>query len=128
VLPALLLVACARQDYVPVDLQVDVEAELPPEADVVRFCVTDGVVRRIGAAAGRFAVTGLFPDRDPEIVVDVIDADEVVLGRVGPLVVDEPYVVADYETCDDCARCEAPGTQPPEGAPSWTLGLRFSSE
>ena len=124
----LLLVAlagCARTEHVPVDLQVDVDAELPPDAEAVRFCVTDGVVRRFGAASGRYALTGLFADRDPEIVVDVVGADDEVLGRVGPIVVDEPYVVADYGACEGCARCEAPGTMPPEGEPAWVLGLRF---
>ncbi len=123
---ALLLVGCARTEHIPVDLQVDVEAALPPEAEVVRFCVTDGIARRFGAASGRFALTGLYADEDPEIVVDVVDAAEVVIGRVGPIVVDLPYLVVGYESCEGCSRCEADGDPPPEGEPSWTLGLRFS--
>lgn len=101
------------------------DAPLPAAAEAVRFCVADGVVRRFGAASGRYAVTGLFADEDPEIVVDVIDANEDLLGRVGPIVVDEAYVVAGYEACEGCARCEAPGTMPLEGEPAWVLGLRF---
>jgi hypothetical protein len=121
----LTLAACARTEHVPVDLQVDVDAELPDGAEQVRLCISDGVARTFGAASGRYALTGLFPDGTFELTVDVFDAEESVFARVGPLLLEDFYTVADLDECEDCSACVGTGEAPPADAASWTLGARF---
>ena len=118
--------ACARTEHVPVDVQVDVLAPLPDDAAWVRLCVTDGVDARFAATDGRFALTGLFPAGPHEVTADVLDASEAVFVRAGPVLVEDGYATVGLDACDACTPCAGSGDRPPEGQPSWVLGLRFS--
>ncbi len=113
--------ACARTEHTPVDLELDVDVALPDSASNVRICVTDGLARTFGAGDGRYALTGLDP-QSPEVTVDLLDPDGLVTGRVGPIVLDEPFVVASLDACDACEPCIGGG--PPAPNPL-TLGVRF---
>jgi hypothetical protein len=114
------LAACARTEHVAVDLELDILADLPVEADAVRICAADGPGRTFGAGDARYALTGL-PD-DPEVTVDVLDASETVVARTGPLVLDAAFASAPLDACDDCAPCIGGG---PPAADPLTLGVRF---
>jgi len=114
---------------VAVDLQVDVDAPLPDEAEWVRLCITDGVHEEFGAGDGRYALPGV--EADPELTVQVLDEQRLIVGGAGPVLVDEDHHVVPYLElgCDGghpvCSACEGEGRPPPEGEPSWVLGLRF---
>lgn len=119
------LAGCARTEHTPVDLQIDVDTELPSDAETVNLCVAAGPWRQFGAAAGRYALTGLFVDVVPEVTVDVLDASGVVIGRVGPVVVAAPYLVASLDECAECSVCSSSGEIPADDEDSLVLGVRF---
>jgi hypothetical protein len=108
-----------------VDLQVDVQAPLPDGAELVTLCIAEGPSQEFAATTGRFALAGLFPDVVPELTADVRDVDGILIGRVGPMLLEESYMLADYVACDECDACESMDLSPPEGEPSWALALRF---
>lgn len=117
----LALAACARTEHTPVDLELDVEVALPAAASNVRICETDGIARTFGAGDGRYALTGLTPV-SPEVTVDLLDGAGLVIGRVGPIVLEEPYVVASLDACDACPPCIGGGSAAQDPA---ALGVRF---
>ena len=127
---ALVLGGCAATEHSPVDIQLDVRAPIPDGTEFVRFCVDDGPTRPFGAAAGRFALTGLATDRPQVLTVDALDHDQAVLARVEPLELETGYMQASLADCatGDCGEpCDSADVTPPEGETTWVLGLRFQS-
>lgn len=120
-----LLSGCDRTEHTPVDVQLDVLAAFPSDAEAVRICVTDGPWRRFGATTGRFALSGLYEGIPAEVTVNVLGPFDEMLGVAGPLLVEEGYATVEYTPCADCDRCESSGDTPDAGEPSWTLGVRF---
>lgn len=117
------LTACARTEHTPVDLELDIDAALPIEADAVRICETGGLARTFPARDGRYALPGIARD-GPEVTVDLLDDDGAVFARVGPLVLDDVYVVAALGPCADCETCLGGG---PAAADPAALGVRFQA-
>ena len=129
---SLAAVMCAGCDGSPgtsVDLHLDIMAALPVEAEQVRVCVTDGTFETFGAAAGTYAITGLFVNESVEVTVNALGIDGDVLGFAGPVVLAEEYTIADFNStgCEagGCVLCESSGKIPAEGDLSRVLGVRF---
>lgn len=123
-LALLALAACARTEHTPVDLELDVDVALPDAASNVRICETGGIARTFGPGDGRYALTGLTPEA-PEVTVDLLGGDGGVIGRVGPIVLDEPTVVASLDACDACPPCIGGGSAAEDPA---ALGVRFRAD
>lgn len=113
---------CAQTVHNPVDLQLDIAAELPETADQVRICVDDGPARTFGAASGRYALTGLAADEWPTITTDVL-SDGFVIARA-TATFDGEYATTELSACDACDVCIGGGSPAPQEA-AWVLGLRF---
>ena len=128
-LAAVVLTGCDGSPGTSVDWQLDVLAPLPTDAAQVRICVTDGVFGTFGAAAGTYAITGLFVDESVEVTVNALDLDGGVLGFAGPVELTEEYNIVDFNStgCEtgSCGLCESSGKMPEEGEPSRVLGVRF---
>ena len=116
------LAACARTEHTPVELELDIDAALPAEASTVRICETDGLARSFPARDGRYALPGVSADA-PELTVDVLDGD-VVFARVGPLLLEEAYVLAPLAPCEACEPCLGGGSAASEPV---ALGVRFQA-
>ena len=122
----LAVAACARTDYEPVDVQVDVEAPLPEDAAQVRLCVEGGVARTFGAADGIFALTGVRPEPVPVLEVQAMDGEDAILGAAGPVTLDTGYTSVPWAACDSCEPCIGGGDPAPEET-AWVVGVRFRS-
>lgn len=148
--PLFLLASCASTLHTPVDLHLDVAA--PPDLDgaFVRLCAEGGQAQQYGATGrGTYVLTGVFADTEPRISVDVLDEQELLIGRAGPTTLLQDYQVTDYqadpcaesEECTPCTGCvlqnvpsvswddDMPLCQPgqvPEREQSWTIGVRFA--
>ena len=125
----LLLAACANPlNYRPVDLQLDLPALVPDEAETARICVAGVGEMSFGAnLAGRFALAGIPADRaNLNITVDLEDSDGEVLlqGYADQL---SGYGVGDVDECaDGCVPCTATGRFATPEEASWVLAVRFS--
>ena len=120
-----LLLGCARETYNPADLQIDVTAPLPADAENLRMCVSEHGDLTIGAGNGRMAFTGIRADTDVVVTLDVTDADGVLLASLAPteLGPDTRYTTA--ALLEPQAPCEADGEIAEAGADTWLLALRF---
>lgn len=125
-LALLLLTACARTEHTPVDVAVDVLAELPLDAEHVRVCVSEGPLRSFGPGDGRYALPGLQPDVDPEVTVQALDDSLTVLGQAGPALVPAGYAALEWTWEGELVRCEGQDIVDDE-EDAWVLGVRFSS-
>lgn len=118
---------CGQTVHTPVDLQLDVDAELPEEAETVTLCVTDGVSEGFGAADGSWVLVGL-PEMSPVgFTLDVEDESGAVIGRVGPMEINQPWTAGAYDArpCGGvCQGCTGGGARPPREQ-SRTLAVRF---
>ncbi|MBN2798432.1 MAG: hypothetical protein JXX28_04730 [Deltaproteobacteria bacterium] len=118
------LAACARTEHVAADLQVDVLGALPEEPVLARLCVEAGVARTMGAADGRFALTGLEPVAGPRFTLQLLDAEGAVLGGAGPVALVEDWTEVEYLPCEGCAPCLG-GAGPWPGEDAWILAARL---
>lgn len=140
---------CAQTTHTPVDLHLDILAAPPLEAANVRLCSTGGVAMEYGATmVGTYVLSGIFPDSEPEITVDVLADDRSLLGRAGPTTLLLDYQPTDYDTqpCGDAANCApctgcvvkqleglplplcGPDQAPSADEESWNVGVRFFGE
>lgn len=146
---ALCAAACASTPHTPVDLELDVDAASPDDAAYVRLCDEGGMAQQYGATRrGTYVLTGVWADDAPRVTVDVLDVDEQLIGRAGPveLVLDYQLTALDTAPCaddPDCAPCtgcilqdiptvtwddDLPLCQPgqvPERDASGSVGVRF---
>jgi len=122
--------------YDRTDLQLDVDAPLPAEAEFLHVCVAgvDGAPGHgeldLGAGNGRAAFTGLAAEGGFQVTVQAEDAEGVVLGTaVGELGVlgqaDLRYVLAPW-TEGEAEPCRDAGRRAPDDAETWLLGVRFA--
>jgi hypothetical protein len=114
--------ACARVDYQPVDLQLDVLGALPDQAAMLHVCVEGAGEHTQGAGNGRGVFSGIPPG--PAVVrFDVLDEADGVLASAGPATFDgvgyltTPLLEGGEACLDDGAPVEA-------GAESQVLGFR----
>ena len=122
----LLLLACSREDYDFGDLQLDVDAAVPENAETARMCAEGVGAREEGAGNGRLAMPGL-PDVAPVIItIDMLDKEGVLIGRSIPATLSDsdPYVVTGFAAASG-EPCVTEGDFAAEGAPSWLLVIRF---
>lgn len=121
----LALLACARETYDVADLQIDVEAPVPADAETLRVCVSDHGTLERGAGNGRMAFPGLRAGEAVTVWLDVYDDAGALLAVAGPaeLSADAPYTTTALLPPGE--PCEAGGALAAEGADSWLLALRF---
>lgn len=141
-LPAGVIVAllcgagCQTPDYDKADLQLDIDAAVPEEAETARICATSVGSREEGAGNGRLSLPGLAAGAPVEISVEVLTGDGARIGRSEPvtLSVETPYQVAAFamETGEPCEPLGGPGSGDSgeggfveAGADSWLLVVRF---
>ena len=128
-LATVVLTGCDGSPGTSVDLHLDILSSLSADAEQVRICVTDGVFETFGAAAGTYAITGLFADDLVEVTVNALDFDGDVLGFAGPIVLTEEYNIVNFNLtgCETggCGLCESSGKMPEQGDPTRVLGVRF---
>lgn len=124
-----LLAGCARETYDVADLQVDVTAPLPADAETLRLCVTGVGTMETGAGNGRAAFTGIPADVPVELSLTVLDAAGGVLGGAGPVTVDAaaPYATTPFRDGAEPA-CAAEGERVAEGEPDQLLAVRFAED
>jgi hypothetical protein len=123
----LLLLACGRVSYDVADLQLDVEAALPEQAELATMCVKDVGTRQEGAGNGRLAMTGLPAGQSATVTVTILDVDGTVLGSSVPqtLDADHPYETTTFDPAATTA-CDATGTLATDSEDSWLLAIRFT--
>ncbi|MDP2314075.1 MAG: hypothetical protein Q8P41_14330 [Pseudomonadota bacterium] len=116
---------CGRESYDVADLQLDVDAPLPADAEVIRVCVSDHGTLERGAGNGRVPFPGLRAGEPVEVSLDVYDADGALIASAGPapLDADTPYTTTPL--LEPGARCVANGAIAAEGTDTWLLALRF---
>ncbi len=122
---AVLASACARETYDVADLQIDVEAPLPTDAETLHICVSGVGELEQGAGNGRAAFPGLRAGEAVDVSVDVFDEGGTLLASAGPIRLDDatPYVATPL--LDPAVPCVANGGVAAEGTDSWLLALRF---
>lgn len=125
----LLLAGCARETYDVADLQVDVTAPLPADAETLRLCVTGVGAMETGAGNGRAAFTGIPAAIPVEFALTVLDEEGGVLGGAGPVTVDasDPYATTPFREGAEPA-CTAEGERAAEGEPDQLLAVRFAED
>ncbi|MEN9785262.1 MAG: hypothetical protein RLZZ299_526 [Pseudomonadota bacterium] len=122
------LAACGAVDHVPAALQLDVDAPVPADAEILRVCVAGAGVHAQGAGNGRAIVTGL-PDGAPvDVAVSVMRTDGTPLGTSVAVRLDTETPWAETPWDADAAPCTAVGRRAPEGTPTWSLAVRFAEE
>ena len=128
-LAAVMLTGCDGSPGTLVELQLDILAALPGDAEQVKICVAEGAFETFGAASGTYAITGLFENESIEVTVNALELDGDVLGFAGPVVLAEEYNIVDFNStgCEtgSCGLCESSGIIPGQGDPSRVLGVRF---
>jgi len=121
----LFLWACARETYDPADLQLDVQAAVPDNAETARICVVGVGQREIGAGNGRLAFPGIPPS--PFVVqIDLLDSDGLRIGSTLPVEFTQAgdYLLTEYQEAEGEICTESDHFAEP-GAESWLLGVRF---
>ena len=120
------LVACAAESYDYADLQVDVQAAVPDDAEQARLCVEGVGFREEGAGNGRLAFPGLPRDVNALLTVELLDEAGAVVGRSLPVTLrsEAPYQQTGYQVADGLP-CEATGTLAPAGEDGLLLVVRF---
>jgi hypothetical protein len=145
---AVLLCACAREEYRNADLQLDILAPLPAHADRIRICVEGVRSRTMGAGGARYALPGL-PEGSPAAVqvdalveldggsdsglvelITVARSVQVTLSNEEPWLETELEVFAhSLEQAQACQGCPAPcgttTTAAETEEESWLLTARF---
>jgi hypothetical protein len=124
-LTLLLLGACTSVVYSAADLQVDVAAELPADAAVVRVCVAGQGVHEEGAGNGRVAVPAIRADEVAVVVIQVDDTEGTIL-ETAPVELDleRPYALADANVAP-AGPCTTAGDWARDDADWWLLVARF---
>lgn len=124
----LLFLACAAEQYDAADLQLDVLAALPAEAERARMCVTGVGIREEGAGNGRLAMTGLPVDAPAEVTVAILDKEGGLLGQSVPVTFDQdhPYLTTDFSAPAAGTLCTAEGSLATDVDHSWLLTIRFT--
>jgi hypothetical protein len=122
----ILLLACAAESYDDADLQVDIQAAVPDDAEQSRLCVEGVGLREEGAGNGRLAFPGLPQDLQAALTVDMLDQDGGVLGRSEPLVLSAaiPYQRVGFSPASG-APCEAAGDVAAARTDGLLLVVRF---
>ncbi|MDP2309531.1 MAG: hypothetical protein Q8P18_26145 [Pseudomonadota bacterium] len=124
-LGALPLSACEREVYDVADLQLDVAALLPADAEVIRVCVSDHGTLERGAGNGRVPFPGLRAGESILVSLDIYNADGALIASAGPAPLDAAAPYATTPLLDPGAPCVANGALAREDADSWLLALRF---
>ncbi len=125
------LVGCGGGEgvnYVPVDLQLDVVGTVPVDIETIHMCVEGSGELTEGAGNGRVMFAGLRADDVALVTLDFRDVDDVVIGGVGPVEMDNTtaWLEAPQDTRED--GCTAAGSTAEDDAESWVLGVRFTGE
>ncbi len=118
------LSACARVDYQPVDLQLDVLGELPEEAATLHVCVEGAGEHSQGAGNGRGVFFGI-PEGLVVVLIDVLDEQGAVLATAGPVAFEDGETYATTPLEEGGRVCHDDGDVVPEGEPSQVLGYRI---
>jgi len=118
--------ACARESYDVADLQVDVTGPLPEGAELLRVCVSDHGTLERGAGNGRVPFPGIREGEPVTIMLDVYDADDVLIASAGPAALDADTPYTTTPLLPPGEPCVANGAIAREGAASWLLALRFA--
>ena len=120
-----LVLGCAGPSYDRADLQLDVAASLPADAERLRVCVVGSGVVTQGAGNGRAAITGLPADEPADVTVVVLDDADRVLASAGPTRLDgeAPWATTPLDTPG--ADCDDPGSPAAAGNATWLLAVRF---
>lgn len=120
------LLACAAESYNYADLQVDVQAGIPDDAEQARLCVAGVGFREEGAGNGRLAFPGLPPDVNALLTVELLDEAGAVVGRSLPVTLrpEVPYQQTGFEPADGVP-CEATGNLAPASEEGLLLVVRF---
>lgn len=121
-----LWLACAQNEYDFGDLELDIDAAVPANAETARTCVEGVGTREEGAGNGRLAVPGI-PDTDPIVItVEMLDKEGILIGRSTPMTLsaETPYGVTDFAAASG-EPCVTEGAFAPEGSSSWLLVIRF---
>lgn len=134
-LVALLLSACAVEQWRNADLQLDVAGAGLSDEDIVRVCVVGSGQYEQAVGAGRIAVPGLPADEPAMVEVHLVQAaadsgattaDS--FGHAGPVALDAGTSYAEVswaEAVEAEALCEDGWGPVPTGQPSWLLAVRF---
>lgn len=120
------LAGCGAVDHLAADLQLDVAAPLPPDAEILRVCVAGAGVHAQGAGNGRAIVTGLADGAPVDVSVSVMDTDGTPRGTSAPVRLDVATPWAEVAWDDDAPPCTAVGRRAPEGSATWSLAVRFA--
>lgn len=122
----ILLLGCAAESYDYADLQVDVQAAVPDEAEQARMCVEGVGMREEGAGNGRLAFPGLPLDLQAVLTVDMLDEAGALLGRSAPLVLtaELPYQQISFAAATG-EPCVASGSLALAGSEGLLLAVRF---
>jgi hypothetical protein len=124
-LAAALGVGCGAEDYSPADLQLDVSAAVPADAETLRVCVSGRGVHEQGAGNGRAAVTGLAADGSLIVQVEVLDEAGSLIGQTAPVVLDDDDPWAEVPLAASDTPCSADGAPAPDGSATRLLAVRF---
>lgn len=116
---------CARETYDVADLQLDVSAALPADAEVIRVCVSDHGTLERGAGNGRVPFPGLRAGEAVHVSLDIYDADEALIASAGPAPLDAAGPYGTTPLLAPGTPCVANGALAREDADSWLLALRF---
>lgn len=107
------------------DLQIDVAAPLPADAENLRMCVSDHGDLTIGAGNGRMAFTGIRAETEIVVTLDVLDAYGTLVASMAPASLGPDIRYTTAELLDPEVPCTATGDIAEAGAETWLLGLRF---
>jgi hypothetical protein len=124
-LAAALGVGCGSEDYSPADLQLDVSAAVPADAETLRVCVSGRGVHEQGAGNGRAAVTGLAAEGSVTVQVDILDEAGALIAQTAPVVLDDDAPWAEAQLAASDTACSADGAPAPEGSDTRLLAVRF---
>lgn len=120
------LSGCGRETYDVADLQLDVLAALPSEAELIRVCVSDHGTLERGAGNGRVPFPGLRAGEAVLVSLDIYDGDGAFIASAGPAPLDAAAPYGTTPLLGPAAPCVANGALAREGADSWLLALRFA--
>lgn len=132
------LTGCARESYQNADLQIEVDASLPLDAEHLHVCVEGVGTRTVGASGTLYAMHGLPPEQEVVVTVDVLGGagepeltveQELLLARAGPLTLQPDQIVwhvglDKVPPQDPLEPCQAVATSEKQEE-TWLLAIRF---
>jgi hypothetical protein len=121
----ILLLGCASEAYDVADLQIDVDAPLPADAETLRICVAEHGALERGAGNGRMAFPGLRVGETVTVSGEVHDADAAVIASFGPVDVDADAPWTTTPLLPAASPCRAEGALAGADEESWLLAIRF---